>query len=340
MTKTNKIRVSVGITIAVCLVTMLIFMFYDRTNYKPVENTPLEFIHDEIESSISSKEAPLANISTGNVKSRLSESDQLSFVEDEILERAGGSVETALFEKRISDPRNFIKLKWAHGTEYKCAREVIGQDKLPILYDMLEDPNYARYWNNVAELIGYVSNDVNSVPVLLRYIQRDDTNAWDWKSNARYNGYRMIMGKVRVLEWIGKIGGNRADPILRDALTEEGAQRLTKAWIDSELPVLGKKGGRKEVIQLIRGRAAQGLIYSQKAENINLVKKCYGQVHADYQASETIDCLYNGIVSAIAEQAFIEDHDLESRFNLWGSGLEGNSLDSYVKKYHWYLQEK
>lgn len=340
----NKTRIAFIIMVAGCLVTLLIVISSRHASPVPIENTQLQPGSDHASPPLghpSLKDPPSPNIGIGSIQTQETESTPLSFIDDEIFEKAGGSVETALFEQKDSDPCNFIKLTWAHGMDYKYAQRLIGKEKLPTLHKMLENPDYAPYWHRVAELIGCVSDDSNSIPILLRYIQRDDTNAWDWKSNARKNGYRMIMGKVRAFEWIGKIGGNRVNSILRDALTEEGAQRLTKAWIDGELPVLGKKGGRKEVIEVLRGRAAMGLVFTQQTDNINLVKQQYEQEHARCKANKTTNRYYGGLVCAMADQAFIEENDRESRFNLWGSGgLELKAVRPHIIRYNWRFQEK
>ena len=81
-------------------------------------------------------------------------------------------------------------------------------------------------------------------------------------------------------------------------------------------------------------------IVKTKPENINIVKRLYEQTHADYKATKKIDCFYNSLVSAMADQAYIEENGREARFNLWGSGQEAAALDASIKKYHWHFQEK
>lgn len=260
----------------------------------------------------------------------------LEFVDSEILRQADEAVDKTLFDSRNSDPREFVKLEWYSGVHYKTVRRLITDDKLPVLHELLKDRNYAQYWDKVALLIGYASDDPCSVPVLLEYFQRDDS--WNWTFIDRAIGIPRIAGKISALVWIGKIGGDEADTVLREAVTEEGALRLADAWIDGNLLETSSSYGNKEnVVTLIRCRAAQGLAYSGKPENIDIVKRLYAEEDARCREDKKVTKLYNGLVDAMSTQAFIADNSRENLLESHGED-QHSLLRPYIRKYAWNLK--
>ena len=107
------------------------------------------------------------------------------------------------------------------GLNYNSINALLPKDKLPVLYGLLDDELYAPYWGNISTVIGNVSDDPNTVPILLNYFKRDDGEKLNW-----------MQGKIWTLAHIGKIGGDAADSILRKAITKEGARELAKDWLD------------------------------------------------------------------------------------------------------------
>jgi len=244
----------------------------------------------------------------------------------------------ALFDAKYSDPRKFIRLKWHSGMPYKTARRLIKEDKLPLLYEMLEDKSYAPYWHKVARLIGYISDDPCSVPVLLQYFQRDDS--WNWKSVDRTTGIPRLMGKISALAWIGKNRAGIADIILRQAVTEKSAEKLAADWIGDNL-VQGSSTfkSKENVVALIRNSAAKGLVYSGKRENIEIVKKLYAQEDAYCRTNRKTSTLHNGLVEAMAIEDFIREKSLESLLNTFGASNHLDIMIPYLTKYSWLLQD-
>ncbi|MHC4646172.1 MAG: LamG domain-containing protein [Planctomycetota bacterium] len=238
-------------------------------------------------------------------------------------------------DAKYSDPRQFVRK--APGFEgafpYSEAKMYIWKDQLPMLYEMLEDANYAPYWHNVARLIGYVSDDPNSIPHLLSYFKKDDS--YNFRTTANLDNF---VGKIWCLAHIGMIGGDRADTILKEAVTLEGAAKLAENWIDGRLVENNRRWGQKdEVLSYLRSAAIHGLVYTDKQENIEIVKRMYFGNGADREHNPTMRLfLLEGVV--ISE--YIRHHGREAFFQLCGNAnklLE--ALDPYFIKYRAYEEQ-
>jgi len=237
----------------------------------------------------------------------------------EIYTESEYSMDKALYVRKYSDPREFVKLVWFGGIPYRQARRLIKKDKLPLLYKMLGDSHYSNDWHKIARLIGYVSEDVNSVPLLLEYFERDDS--WNWKGIEENGlGHTKLLGKIDALQWLGTIGGPLSDKVLREAITEEGAARLAKAWLgDGLLTTSSLFNTAANTIVLIRGRAAMGLALTTKPKNIDLLKQFYEEEAASCRSNKKKTLLYSEFVSAMVVQDFIATNDREAYLNLLGT---------------------
>ena len=335
--------IPIGLAVAGCLIILCIVYLPKQVKTKDTQDKTVDSgllyepavnnIEPVIEKTVSEKQSPSNEETLDSVKT-----PGVEFIDSEVLQQADEALGEALFDAKYSDPRKFIQLKWYSGMHYKTARRLIKKDKLPLLYEMLEDKSYAPYWHKVALLIGYISEDPNSVAVLLRYFQRDDS--WNWKSVDRVTGIPRVEGKVSSLIWIGKIGGDEADIILREAVTEQGALRIANAWIERDLLPNSKSYGNKEnVVTLIRGRAAKGLAYSGRPENIDAVKQLYAKEDAYCQTNRKVTRLYNGLVDAMAIQAFITENSRESLLETLGESNHLDIIAPYIMKYAWHLED-
>ena len=95
---------------------------------------------------------------------------------------------------------------------YRETLKVITKDELPILYELLDNDEYALYWNNVVKAIGFVSDDPDSVNVLLKFIRRNDNKKLELGGiNTGFN----IYSKNYAFAMMGLIGGDTADSVLR-----------------------------------------------------------------------------------------------------------------------------
>ncbi len=218
----------------------------------------------------------------------------------------------------------FIKFKAIDsGMNYIRLKETVKKDQLPLLYQLLADGGYAPYWHNIARIIGFISDDPKSIPVLLAYFQRDDVSLIE-----------SIAGKVGSIAWIGKISGEKADSILKKAITKEGAEELAKLWINEGKWKNSDKIGKDRVIISTQSAAFQGLVFSGKKENWDLVEKLYNeQKEISLKSGKQTDIM-SALVDAMVIKALITDNknDVESYFRI-DSQVKFQALRPYLDKY-------
>ncbi len=228
---------------------------------------------------------------------------------------------------KYSDPRQFVKMHGDQGFPYGMAKIYIWKDQLPMLHEMLEDANYAPHWPTVARLIGYVSDDPNSIPLLLNYLKKDDSNYFRTPGEVGN-----LLGKIWTPAYIGMIGGDQADTILREAVTSEGAAKLAENWIDG--PLVGNNdrwSDKEEVLLYLRNAVLHGLVCTGKKENIELVKGMYFAKGADMERNIKMR-MY--LLDAVTKSEYIGHHGREAFFELQGNShkLLG-ALQPYIMKY-------
>jgi hypothetical protein len=236
-------------------------------------------------------------------------------------------------EKNL-DPFEFINLIWHSGLPYKETRDRVDPASLPLLWAALKDPRQSSSWPKIAQLMGYMGEDAQTARFLLDYVRR----AEDWKPLNDAVLFNRMVGKVKVLKWVGKIGDKDSVEVLRKALTEEGAKDLAKDWIDGPMPEWAKKANGR-VVELIRGTAAIGLVYSQDAEGIRLVEKEYERVHEGRKKGEAVSEYYNQLIDAMAARDMIRDMGKQEFFKLLGSEKEVDAMSPYLRKYSWNWQQ-
>lgn len=305
----------IGLVI-LCLFVLFIVLTNNTNETTPVGTNKTLLLDSPSEISTSSPD-----------KSMSSNNKELAFIEAEILPQLNEKSEEAIFKAKYSDPREFIKLNQSQ-ILYKTTREMIPKSQLPLLYKLLEDEDYIHYWPNIARTIGYISDDPNSVPVLLDYFQRNDS------SNISDMG--KIGGKIWTIAWIGKIGGDTANSILKKAVTNAGAQELAKAWITKETWP-NQTWSTETAIGYIQNAAMKGLIYTQKPENIALVEKLYNEEKEMCYKNKKKTVIMSYLIDAMAEKDFIADHNnnVESWFLFQDKREEMgySEITPYIEKY-------
>ncbi|MBN1975146.1 MAG: carboxypeptidase regulatory-like domain-containing protein [Sedimentisphaerales bacterium] len=230
-----------------------------------------------------------------------------------------------------SDPREFIKKnksRWMHSLPYIDVVNSIKPESLPQLYEMLKDSQYSHDWTAIAAMICFISNDQNSVNEIIKYVQRPKDLSFD-----SFN----VIGKSKILCWLGLIKTNQVTNILKNALTSEGAHELTKNWIDKTEDYNDTIKTKEEILGLIRGSTAIGLVHSQYPTNIRLVEQLYEQEHAKCKEKRIFTELYRQLVDAMAIRDLIKDIGMEEYLNL--QGTEHNKLSPYIRKYDWHFIE-
>jgi RNA polymerase sigma factor (sigma-70 family) len=234
--------------------------------------------------------------------------------------------------------RIFVKQQGFEGMPYSQANAQFDKKlALPILYQLLENPDCAPDWGRIANLIGYLGPEPASAPVLIKYFRRSDDQ--HWRSLERTSGYKAVLQKIEALRWLGLVGGKEVGPVLRQALTKDGAVSLAKDWLDSLLLATFKPMDRDRAIALIQGRAAMGIVYTQTVEDIALVERAYRLEDAHFRKNGVITKLYSELVTAMATRDLIAAKGLDGYLQLQGTGKSFQAIRPYISKYSWPLQK-
>jgi hypothetical protein len=207
---------------------------------------------------------------------------------------------------RLYKLEKYIQL---YAMPYSITKQNISKGQLPRLHKMLKDKKYAPYWHNIAGIIGYVSDDPNSVLALLDYFRRDDS--WNMDTDIK------LSGKIQSISYMGYIGGHPADVILRGCTGTQGAQVLAKNWInknyDVDVPYFQDK---QNVIDKIRNAAVTGLAYTGTKENVAFLTNLYEQERDYCEANKVKTNFFYALVDAMAIQEYVAFNGIENYKNL------------------------
>jgi hypothetical protein len=237
------------------------------------------------------------------------------------------------FRAKHSDPREFIKLRFVHGIPYATVKRELGEKDLPLLHEMLRDPVYFANWSEIAQLIGVLGNSPASVLAIEEYVSRQE----DWSHvEAQTSGERAV-SKTQALVWVGMIGGDHAEKLLRRAITEDGARDLGKAWL-AEAGRAWPKTGEDRFVGMIRGSAATALVYLGREPGVNMVADLYETEHQRCKAARESTELYSNLVDAMATRDLIRKMGREAYFNSMGTRKLDDAITPFIRKYSWRYQ--
>ncbi len=218
---------------------------------------------------------------------------------------------------------NYVKF---YAMPYSITSLNVRKGQVPVLHRMLRDKKYAPYWHNIAEIIGYISNDPNSVYALLDYFQRDDT--WNLDTDIKLDG------KIKSLSYVGYIGGEPASRILRSCAAIQGAEDLAKNWIDKKyIDDIPDFQNKENVINQIRYSAMMGLVFTETNENSDFIKNIYEQERAYCEANKVKTRFFQDMVNVMALREYVSANGVEAYKNL----LEDQKIDvlsQYADKYN------
>ncbi len=212
---------------------------------------------------------------------------------------------------------------------YPKVRRDLGPKDLSRLHAMLQDPSEMARWGKAARLIGYLSDDQASVPLIIAYVRRSEDVAHTLreKDNCR----QAIMSKLLACEGLGFLGSPDADRFLRHAFSVQGAEELVSGWQAGGDVLKSFKQDRQDLIGLVRGWVAVGLVSTKSPENIRLVEDLYRTEHAECEKSRVSTQLHSGLVSALA----IRDAIIELGFypGQWHESERDIGMSPYFEKY-------
>jgi len=248
-------------------------------------------------------------------------------LDNEIYSQSQRDFYKGMYERKYSDPREFVKQRWISGLPYGQVQHLIKVDSLGMLYTMLKEPGYSKQWTMIAAMICFISDDPNSLGEVIDYVQRSREESFD--------GFDVV-GKSKILMWVGLIPGAASDSLLRATLGEDGAKRLAQAWIEST-EYYSDTLSRERLIGLIRGSAAVGLVHAQRKDGIALVEQLYREEHVRCKKNRHSTEFYHQLVSAMAIRDLIGEIGMSQYLHL--QGTQHNRLSPYLRKYSWYLAE-
>ena len=225
----------------------------------------------------------------------------------------------------VTNIDRFVRLSTHEGIPFKATQEVLHKDALPRLYAIMKDPSQSEYWDRAAARVGIIGRDAESAKELVDYAKRPI----DWtviKGERRATSH--VIAKAGILRWLGRMG---ADEVLVRALSPEGANELVKVWIDDpSLPPWGRD--KDQVLGMVRGSAAIGLVVTGKKENAARVDEIYQKV-AVLPISHPNEELYNQIVDAMAIKQLIAEQGLDRYEQALGTTEMGSLLRPYLMKF-------
>jgi hypothetical protein len=219
----------------------------------------------------------------------------------------------------------FVRVSFHEGIPFKAAQEALDKDALPRLYAIMKDPSQSEYWDRAAALVGMIGRDAESAKELVDYAKRPI----DWKViKEERRATSHVIAKAGIFRWLGRMG---ADEVLVRALSPEGANEIVKAWIDDpSLPPWGRD--KDQVLGMVRGSAAVGLVLTGKKENTARVDEIYQKV-AVLPISRPNEELYNQVVDAMAIKQLIADQGLDRYEQALGTIEMGSLLRPYLRKF-------
>jgi hypothetical protein len=145
---------------------------------------------------------------------------------------------------------------------------VFGDRDLPTLLYMLTEKRARVLWDRLVPLVMHLGNPELSVPVLIRFVEQDDSYAPD--ELAKLNA------KTDAVYALGLLGGDPAETYLRSLITRTGAERAARRWMHNDLPDPYRL--EKSIVVALQRSAALGLVETGRPDNIALVEK----MHADF----------------------------------------------------------
>jgi hypothetical protein len=107
----------------------------------------------------------------------------------------------------------------------------------------------------------------------------------------------VLMCRRNILEAIGRVGGTNGESILKQALSNQGAKELSKAWF-TEVP--REVFPPDNLLAVIRGGAAMGLVFVNTPEALELVRAEYNRERQACVTADKLSRYYNYLASAMA----------------------------------------
>ncbi len=145
------------------------------------------------------------------------------------------------------------------------------------LANILKNRAHIEYWGQAAHFVCISKYGENFLSDVVDYIRR-------WDNLARLSGSQqtgVLFGKLNSVSSVGMIDVEEAVLFLRDAITQEGAQKLTAVWNFDALPAGYSRETEELIFARIRSEAALGLIFAQDPDGQAAVEGMYHELLAE-----------------------------------------------------------
>lgn len=147
---------------------------------------------------------------------------------------------------------------------------------LKVLYSLYDDANYCHSWGRVSLIIGHLGRSAESSKVLTEFFTRSEDHH---KVPAAYEIYS---DKAATLVRLGIVADSAGVSFLQNAMTLDGATKHARKWGES-LRDVPHDFEWEDLVPLIRGKAAMGLVFTFDPVNVDSVRKVYNETAAAYQ---------------------------------------------------------
>ncbi|MBW8016753.1 MAG: hypothetical protein FVQ82_11245 [Planctomycetes bacterium] len=231
---------------------------------------------------------------------------------------------------RLINPELLVKMRFHGAAPLGRIVKLYDESALPRFYEILKDESRSgRELDMGVIYIGLISKRGNkeSVKELLDYYKRSVD--WDKCRDDEHDLDSHVFSKFDALGWLGFIGGEDVEEVLKDAMTVDGAKELAKEWL-VDIPQT-----TFSVLDNLRGHAACGLAFSDNKEMLKLIKDEYAKERkVCLDAGITSDGYINQLTEAMTRIDIVKDIGLEGHRKLHdGKGSYSNLYQQYIRKY-------
>lgn len=247
---------------------------------------------------------------------------------------AGGSAATRDLRQRITQGLGHRGGR----PPYPALAKNFTEADLPALFAILKDTGATPSERDGARGVIWNISRRNNDQVVeeLAAFFKQPMNLEPWRSDPRALRDH-IWEWMETLETIGRVGGGRAEAILKQALTEDGAAALTRNWIAGVPPEFFS---REAVLANTRGSAALGLAYLNTPAAQALVKAEYERERQECIQADTISRCYQELSHAMMTMDLIQELGFEGERAWVGSDRGPDPIQKYFRKYqlnlkHW-----
>jgi len=221
----------------------------------------------------------------------------------------------------LPDVDELVKQKRHWPYSYMYTRACAPASQVTRLHDMLQDIQYQPHWHNIAIILSIISDDSNSVPLLIDYIKQPETAP-------------LAAHKIYCLFYLGKHGGAVAKDVLMSYVTIEGAQDLAEALIESVMNT-DKTGLKNEedLIRFIYLNAIRGLPFLRDDEVDSFIDDLYTRKLNNQLNTNDPNIPIHYLAEAMGIKDFVKDYGIEQMYCLWECGDPTGKFRPYRKKY-------